>query len=940
MMSAQRRDAIGKTKNADQAVAFLAVPDVLRKNSSVVEVKEGGKLAVIGAFVSLNGNSHTLTISAQQNVDGGYFVNGVTLDGEVIYDASAYAQQVAKGRGKTSRVSTASQELRGLSADELRNKMPYGNEELDSAQKTLVSGISEAVTNTNVQIIDPGHKSIESIVNKVMRKLRKGDYDFYTLKDHARAAIVVNSLEDVPTLISALKQKFPGLTGEVFLETPLNKSGYRGIHLTLPLANGLNAEIQITTQEAWAVKKQTDAIYDKWRNIEESRMTDEQRAEHQADYEQSARLWEDYYSGLAPEVIRIASDSVMGLESHHSPNTPSNGDHLPSINSNFGDAPTAAKTAPVSTSTEYSNGMSYPPHNNESINSIPQMERMSTDPTAPADGNVGIIGVRASALDRTFMDMSEDERSSLISAFEKNAGTKVVFDETLDTPGAYQNGVIYVNPNTATPMTVIKHELTHHLEQTGEHQHFMNFVFEQCDSFRTWLQGKGYSDVAQYAQKVIADRAQAGHPLGQNGVDAGYEAQQEILADFVGEVLFRDTAALGELAQKNRNLFQRIWDWVKSLFTRYEGTAMEKELREIEQRFVKVLQGAVASESGEIKYAVGIPFNEQIKQILDGTFDKEHSHLFVRSDTPAVYTRLTKVDIPNLPIVMSYDNAVVSLFNKGVETKSDHNHGLGKSVMEKLPKIIEDPKYIILLPNGRINAVLEQVDYKGRHYYISIELKVEKPVAEQYSGGYIGKQHALLTVFGAKKGYINKMLQDQNNKVVYDKEKDSNLRGNPESNGLNIINKFEPSDPIKPQNGDGVNTQSMQNGRKYSVPSVLDSEKTEEQSAAVPEESERNVLEQFTDEQLREEMRRRHPKGDLGDIANLKPEDANTTPDLTSSGVRNRNGDGESAFAVSLQGTDIFDDRFKELAAADSKISRYDRIANKETMEAAKIFFI
>lgn len=91
--AATMKDAIGKTKNADQAVAFLAVADVLHKKSSVVEIKEDDKLAVVGAAVSLNGNAHSLNVSAQKMTNGGYFVNGVILDGEVIYDASQYVQK-------------------------------------------------------------------------------------------------------------------------------------------------------------------------------------------------------------------------------------------------------------------------------------------------------------------------------------------------------------------------------------------------------------------------------------------------------------------------------------------------------------------------------------------------------------------------------------------------------------------------------------------------------------------------------------------------------------------------------------------------------------------------------------------------------------------------------------------------------------------------------
>ncbi|MBR5539825.1 MAG: hypothetical protein IKU56_00400, partial [Clostridia bacterium] len=140
---------------------------------------------------------------------------------------------------------------------------------------------------------------------------------------------------------------------------------------------------------------------------------------------------------------------------------------------------------------------------------------------------------------------------------------------------------------------------------------------------------------------------------------------------------------------------------------------------------------------------------------------------------------------------------------------------------------------------------------------------------------------------------------------------------------------------IEPQNGADVNTQYTQDGAKYSVPPVLEAEETEERQGVVPEYTAQTGMEQFTDEQLREELRRRNPKANPLDIAQLTPEDADTTPELGKSTVRNRKGDGDSAFAGSLQGADIFDDRLKDLTATDDKISRYDRIANEETMEAA-----
>ncbi len=284
----------------------------------------------------------------------------------------------------------------------------------------------------------------------------------------------------------------------------------------------------------------------------------------------------------------------------------------------------------------------------------------------------------------------------------------------------------------------------------------------------------------------------------------------------------------------------RLKHFVLGIVNKFRSTPAETELERLERMFAAALPKAESAGDGKIKYSIGLSFAEQIQQILNGTFDKEHSHLFVRANTPKVYTTLEKVSIPDLPIVMSYDNAVVSLFDTNEGTKSDHNHGVGEEMMCLLPQMIEDPLYVVVLPNGRINAILENVDSKGRHYFISLELEVQKPVSEVYSGGYRGKQHLLLTVFGARENYIKKILSTPENVVVYDKKKDSNPRGNPEGNGLNIINGSESLDPSIAQPPPGVNGYSTQDGtKKFIAPETAEIrafENSEEQLARNTEE--------------------------------------------------------------------------------------------------------
>ena len=254
-------------------------------------------------------------------------------------------------------------------------------------QKELTSGIREALGD-HVEVIDPGEKSIASLAKKIMRKVNqegRADYDIFTPKDHTRTAVLLNSLEDVPNAVAALKQKFPGLTGEVFIDEPLNSSGYRGIHLTADLGDGIKGEIQISTPEAWAIKKQSDAIYDKWRNFDEFTLTDAQAAERAADYTKSMEMWEEYYNSFTPEVRRMASSSVMGLESSQVPNTPLKGTQAPSINSFTRNSESGyARSREVPSTMPYRVSTSTPPSDAViSGNSIPQIKEVNKAGSEP-----------------------------------------------------------------------------------------------------------------------------------------------------------------------------------------------------------------------------------------------------------------------------------------------------------------------------------------------------------------------------------------------------------------------------------------------------------------------------------------------------------------------------------------------------------------------------
>lgn len=125
----------------------------------------------------------------------------------------------------------------------------------------MARSISEKEGYPEYQDFSP--KSIESMENKVKRK--GGDYSLASMKDHTRNKIMMNSWNDVGKTINDIAEVFGGTPA---VEYVVNDWGYKGLHITGRFDNGLGWEIQLTTPEDWPRKLRSDAIYDKWRNVQ------------------------------------------------------------------------------------------------------------------------------------------------------------------------------------------------------------------------------------------------------------------------------------------------------------------------------------------------------------------------------------------------------------------------------------------------------------------------------------------------------------------------------------------------------------------------------------------------------------------------------------------------------------------------------------------------
>ena len=148
--------------------------------------------------------------------------------------------------------------------------------------------------------------------------------------------------------------------------------------------------------------------------------------------------------------------------------------------------------------------------------------------------------------------------------------------------GSYQNGVIYIDPAAVDPVRqVLIHELTHHMETSGLYGKFsdaaLRFVAEDMGA-----------DVDALRRAVIEDYAKAGVALDEDG------ATRELVAKFAEEKLFTDEATVRRLLAQDRNLFQRIYDWLRDTAAKLTGTPEQRRLIDAQNLYEKALRQAEA----------------------------------------------------------------------------------------------------------------------------------------------------------------------------------------------------------------------------------------------------------------------------------------------------------------------------------------------------------
>lgn len=160
--------------------------------------------------------------------------------------------------------------------------------------------------------------------------------------------------------------------------------------------------------------------------------------------------------------------------------------------------------------------------------------------------------------------------------------------------GTYENGVITIDGNAKNPVRqVLVHELTHHMESSGLYGEFSDRVL----SFVAEDMGV---DAEAMARSITEEYRAAGVELSEDA------ARRELVAKFAEDKLFRDEQSIQRLLRTDRNLFQKIYDWIRDTIVKVKGTGEEKFLADAQKLYEKALrnnQGGEALKTGQNLFA-------------------------------------------------------------------------------------------------------------------------------------------------------------------------------------------------------------------------------------------------------------------------------------------------------------------------------------------------
>ena len=473
------------------------------------------------------------------------------------------------------------------------------------------------------------------------------------------------------------------------------------------------------------------------------------------------------------------------------------------------------------------------------------------------------------AEDRMMLDAVRDYRTPRQRQTENVAemfGVKLRWDNSVsEAYYNYETHHIFMNPNlTISEMyaVIFKHELVHHFELKKGYDGFKNYLFKNSNAFAVYAMDKlseatGVDFKGSYSE-AIEEYTKYKYEQYKNSSEIPESlrkrftmemAEMEIVADFIGEKLLfgkdvdASLNALEEIALTDRNLFQRIWDWVKDKLARLkkrgevQDASLRKDLEYLEKRLARVWDSADKKNynpGAERKYSLREGAENDVERVLSDT--KYREDVYLTESSPSIIA--SQKGVHNLPMLMKASHIRENIFTEQDAMKlglkvdeHTHYHGLGKDLFLKIIDGLDDVELAYRGtkqandPSRRENYFLLISQYKDEKGDI-INVPVYIDEKGQYNRVFIDT-NKIATVFGRSNfnEYINRELRNGNlvrvkNKSTQASERTALIAGSYSKNA---------SDITVPQKAQDVNTNISENGesdtenRKYSLGLAKDS---------------------------------------------------------------------------------------------------------------------
>ena len=269
--------------------------------------------------------------------------------------------------------------------------------------------------------------------------------------------------------------------------------------------------------------------------------------------------------------------------------------------------------------------------------------------------------------------------------------------------GSYQDGVISIDPAATDPVRqVLVHELTHHMERSGLYGKFsdaaMRFVAEDMGA-----------DVDTLRRAVMDDYARAGVTLDDDG------ATREIVAKFAEEKLFTDEATVRRLLVQDRNLFQRIYDWLRDTVAKLQGTQEQRRLIDAQNLYEKALRQAEAGTQGRgTQYDIrelgdGRKYVQADRQVIFGN-DPESWSVQLEEYINGKIRRGQDVQL------IAEDGDVLTLTRDSAGKLADNHTGDGRTMSESaFERKVNAASHIDELAQISMRGKENTPDYNARH---------------------------------------------------------------------------------------------------------------------------------------------------------------------------------------------------------------------------------